>query len=730
MQVLDPTLFVFAFFDRHLPPRGEPDPREQFRWLFSSFDARYRLRESDPDCRVGSVTDLSLKDVGTAGDRFVQWLGRAREGPRAQLREAMAYSFGDTLYLHAMESRGGWATDLATAWCRLSIPPRSILQACDWKAARRGLWGLNVCLSVLVEPVAYERFVAARAQAIAGGCSHTPAVVAETVLGQLWLVSSDWMALTGVPADLTATWIMVSPTSAEDELQSRLHSFHGTPQAPVPPPVPLLFQSRQKFLVQLRRYERSRGDLQATETSLDDRMDRLIEAQRDLEEPSQIIDSAEAEELRQKTARTHTNLASFEKAVSRVHDVLSTLRINHRNHQEDRQRLLLPDGEDQIFGPEGEYMDRRIKQIEYDATYFGEALQRARATLESAQSRFNIAAERASAHGVRHGITQVSGLFASLIALALIEILGFSDFPLRRPLLTANFIALTLLGSFAVTQLLLSWRHVHTKLIRWSLALAAGAAATTLLAIPTDRRWWLWFAAPAFLVAAAVTYAVVRYREERPRLEHVPAWRRRVEFKTEIDKLREANEELADLLDDLPPSTDYRLKKDASFLEKIERKRAKQLEEAGHATFTEFNVGDPIGIRYVVSPWELPLVVERVKRALGRKLAKDPEYKAGRYKSVHLDVDLWGPGAQNELMAEIQVRTRWQHFYADSVHDVLYKDVPGGGVWFLRALKRTPLTRWTLPFWDWLLSLPSGLEMFLFRRWMRWPRPPKARGGR
>jgi ppGpp synthetase/RelA/SpoT-type nucleotidyltranferase len=175
------------------------------------------------------------------------------------------------------------------------------------------------------------------------------------------------------------------------------------------------------------------------------------------------------------------------------------------------------------------------------------------------------------------------------------------------------------------------------------------------------------------------------------------------------------------------------VKKDESFREKIdlrnERRAAElqislaELHERG-LNYSEKDITDAIGLRYVVSPWELPVLLQRLKRVLGPKLLA-VDYKRGRYKSVHLDVDLWGVGARRDLnlMAEVQVRTRIQDFYANAVHDVIYKDVPGGGFWFLRVLKRSPATRWTLPFWDRLLALPSDVELLLFQKWMRWRNP-------
>jgi hypothetical protein len=71
------------------------------------------------------------------------------------------------------------------------------------------------------------------------------------------------------------------------------------------------------------------------------------------------------------------------------------------------------------------------------------------------------------------------------------------------------------------------------------------------------------------------------------------------------------------------------------------------------------------------------------------------------YKSVHMDLDLWGVGARKDvnLMAEVQVRTRIQNWFADWFHDIMYKapdpppeaTLPGG--WRFTLLRLVGLRR-------------------------------------
>jgi hypothetical protein len=729
MNVKDPALFVFAFFDRHLPGHVEHDPREVFRCLFRSVQELYELSERDPACRVQDIEELNLVHIAQAEHGFIRWINRLCVGPEKGLRQALSYTFGDTLFLHALDSRGGTSCEFASAWNELSSRPKAAFGECDWKAAGDGFWGLNCCYSVLLPDTAYQRLSPDDVRLLISCISDTAPLMTQTKVGQLWLAGSEWMGLRDIANDLKATWVMISPKSAERELQKLFHDIAG----PTPPEFPLLVQARHKFYVQLAQYGQAEGALRGAHHSLDKRMDWMITAQRDYEEIGQVIGAEEAEELRQKTSRAHTNFAAFEQAVTRVDEVQSTLGINLRNYQERSSHLLTPDGEDHILKPEQSYMGRRAEQIAYDSSYFAALLRRARATLEAAQARISISKERQQAQGVRFGVTQVSGLVASLMALVVTEVFSLSDFAQKRPVLATNLILFALVGSFAVAQLLLAWGRIRAAIMRFTLAGAGGLMATTLLGLASSGSWELWYglaAAGVFLLVFGSVYTLVRFLEEAPRRNLEPAWRRLRGFTFDIEKLRLASEELADLLDDLPPTRLYRLKGETSFEDKIVRKNRERAEELRLTpeelvqrglAYTERDIGDAIGIRYVVSPWELPIVVERVKRVLGPRVERI-EYKKGRYKSVHIDVDLWGVGAKRDLnlMAEVQVRTYLQDFYANSVHDVIYKDVPGSGLWLLRLLKRWRPTRWTLPLWDRLLALPSDVELRLFRRWMRW----------
>ncbi|HEX9824917.1 MAG TPA: hypothetical protein VGB51_11085 [Actinomycetota bacterium] len=712
MKVHDPALILYASFDRHLPGHVPYDPRSLAVELFGGAHTAYGLSQSDR-WHADQAKDLDLDEVDQAEEGMARWVRRSAGEEATGLRQAMLYTFGDALVLHVADSLGEAERDFDEAWKELSEGPKTILRNEHWEEALGGFWGLNCIFSVLVDDEDYRTVAAERS--LLESVSPGRPLLAETTVGRLWLAGSDWMEVP-IPRPLRSSWVLISPRSATDHLYRSIQVG-----GPTPPPLPLLLASRQKFHVQIARYEEARRALRRARASLDKRVDWMIKAQRDFEEPSRIAGSPESEELRQKSARAHTNLAAFETEVVRIRDAQTTLEINVRNY-EDLWNDFATGGEDEVFERERTYMRHRAEQVGYDTSYHTGVLERTRAILDAGQARFNISQDRGQAQEVRQGVTQVSGLFASLMALVVTEVVGLASLARDRPAFAAKIILLVLAGAFALSQVVVAWGRVRSALTGYSIAVAAGLGALLLLDADAGR-WWHY---PIALVVAGAMFSLVRVREERPRRDTEPGWRRIREFRSEIRKLRRASEEIADLLDDLPTTRYYRLKEERSFLEKIE---SKGRDRPG---YSEVDVGDSIGIRYVTSPFQLPVVVEHVERILDRR-QEGLEYKTGRYKAVHIDVDLLGVGAKKDLnlMAEVQVKTYLQHLYAASAHDVLYKDIPGRGPWVLRLAKRWTPTRVVA---DRLLALPAAVELLLFRRWMRWPkrgeesvRPPRWR---
>jgi hypothetical protein len=734
VKVEDPVLFLYASFDRHLPGHVVFDPRKLPLRLFRRYQRTWGLDVADPSAQPNHVKDINLDKVDQAESDLIEWTFRSRSvagqptgsdgGPKQPpRRQAALYTYADALTFYAMDALGSTTEDFAEAWNRLSECPRFLLGTKHWEKARVGFFGLNVVCSVLWNDER-EGSPSEREVREALACISSPrAARIDTWRGQLWAVDSGWLDLPVDPR-LMATWVLVSPKPQGEEVYQALQLG-----GPTPPTLSRLLAARQKFWWQLGRYEEGRGKVRRARESVDKRVRWLITTQRDFEDSTKITDSQEMEELRFKSARAHTDVAAFAAEVVRIGDARTTLEINLGNYTSFASDLRLPKGEDEFFGGEIGRMEAAEEQVRNDVTYHQGALGRARAALASGDAGFNVSQDRQAGRSVRLGVVQVSGLFASLMALIATEALRLGEVARLRPWFAAKIILLVLVGSFALAQVLQAWRSVRTKLTSSGMALALGLAVLLVLA-PDANAWWHYVLGA---LAAAVAFGAARLLEERRRRDTEPAWRKIRETESQVDKLRRANQEISDLLDDLPTTRFHRLKDDVSFLEKIERKQRE-----GRPGYSAIDVEDSIGMRYVVSPFQLPVVVDRVERILDRR-AVEIEYKAGRYKAVHIEVDVLGVGAREDLnlKAEVQIKTYLQHLYALLGHDVLYKDVPeaGGPLW-LRPIKAVlRLAKgWKPTYWlaDRLLALPAAVEMLIFRRWMRWPkggeptiRPPK-----
>jgi ppGpp synthetase/RelA/SpoT-type nucleotidyltranferase len=235
---------------------------------------------------------------------------------------------------------------------------------------------------------------------------------------------------------------------------------------------------------------------------------------------------------------------------------------------------------------------------------------------------------------------------------------------------------------------------------------------------PTGAMSFLpWIAFP-FCICGVFGYGIFRYLEEKANRRRDEDLSSRVSEITGIKKLNYAVEELPDLLEDLPVTRLWRIKDEKSLLEKIVRKGP---------GYSIRDIGDAIGIRYVVSPWELSRIVDRVKQVvnvakieyrndrIGHKVdAEGKKMFQPGYKSVHIDADLWGVGDKRDinLIAEIQVRTRLQDVYANFCHDRLYKPKSGKKPTGLKGF----LVRLTVYLLQWI----SDIELLLFGGWMGW----------
>jgi len=515
VDIHDPALFVYAFLRRSDETAGRA-----FRSLAREAERVYALTQPGPDARAPNAEGLDVHDIADAEEEFVLWLNRLGQGAEDGVRQALGYSFGDTLMFHAVDSRRG-THDFGTAWRTLSPSAATLFTGLAASVPDDSFWGLNCCYGVLVPDEEYESLSRDAVEQLLAGIGQVGVRMEQLTLGQLWLVASTWIGASGVDPALTATWVVLGPESARAGLQTALHDV----SRPIPPELPALFAARQKFYAQLARYRVDKREIRRAGTSLDTQTRDLQTFQHDLEHRRFVIGSEAAELLRRKTAAAYDEFVAFEQAVTRVADLTNTLRISVRNYRELAPRLVDPHGSDEIFGPEQLLMEKKGDELEFDSAYYESAVQRRRSTLQAAEARFSISQERQSTESVRLSTTQVSAIAGSFMALVVTEaILPLFGGTEKRPVVAFNVILLALVGSFAVAQVLLTWRRLRSRLTGFAVAGTLGLVpGVVLAAVFVNARsfpaWYVPAAAAAFAVVSWASYRVFRLFEERLSLQ-------------------------------------------------------------------------------------------------------------------------------------------------------------------------------------------------------------------
>jgi len=415
-----------------------------------------------------------------------------------------------------------------------------------------------------------------------------------------------------------------------------------------------------------------------------------------------VVGSRESIELLTKLSNATTDFADFRRAVTRVNELRTTLQINSRNYLSRLKKIAPVKEGDSLFRPHWQQMEGIQTQLKYEGAYFDAALERGQTILDAAGSRLDILRgeqerEQITFQGIQ--TSAITAIMAGLAALQVLPVLSGLGSQWFVGAIVIAFMALT----FALSQTVINWKRVNTAADRIGVAITTGL----LWSLPVVARWsvrpsliHLISALFLFTIGSLVGYGLFIFFEERRRRKDDHKRTRLLdEGDGDIGQLLAcAREELRNLLDDLPPTEIYRIKARHSLAEKLERK--------GYEKLTE--VGDEIGVRYIVPPWEIPRTVERIKSLVR---LREIEYKQGDYKAVHLLADLLGSGDDKDLdlTAEIQVQTRRQNRFANFAHDRLYKT--GGG-------KPGILAR----LYGWMLARISTVELYLFRRSMGWPK--------
>jgi hypothetical protein len=679
----DPAIGAYVFFSKHFPLEVGTDPRLQLVSLIERSNSHLRLDTAGP--ALHSHTDeINLFDVHTSSPQKTVLINLLRQND-SEVNQALAFTFLDSFTAQVMHSRVGTFSVPqvkvdAEQFVTQVVTPQLLAPS------EEGVWGSLLVLWAVVPPNA-------QFTDLLNYVSSTFTASADK------LFRCDFGVFVPIKIAQHDALLLLTYDNREAENWANQILFQHTPA--LPPALLLLALAGSKFDWEFAQYRAVKPTLDVLSTQIDRRLNWMIDAQRAYERRLRIVGSRESAELLGKLSRATTDYADFGRAVTRVNELRTTLQINAENFL-TRLNALTPNVEvDNLFRARWQQMERIKAQMEYESAYFDAVLQRGQTILDAARARLDILHGEQEREQLAFQGIQTSAITAIMTGLAALQIL-----PVISGLGSQWFIGALIIFLMALTfsgsQLLFNWNRVKTAADRVSVAITCGL----LLSLPIVAMWsvrptrvQLLLGLTLLVSGLIVGYVACLYFEERQRRT---AERERAlkvsEVKDTIDSLLvRAREELLQLLEDLPPTEIHRVKARASLSEKLDRKGYKDLTE----------VGDEIGIRYVVAPWEIPRTVRRICSLVR---TREIEYKQGDYKAVHILADLLGPGDDRDLdlTAEIQVKTHWQNRFAIFAHDRLYKTQGGRpGV--------------TARFYGWLLARISDLELLLFRRSMGWP---------
>lgn len=757
-RIRDPSLFLSVYLHRHLPGFLEQDPRLIVLRQLDLFAERHALEPATGDWRHASAAAIDLVALDRSPPALQRLFDAARNTPDEIFR-AMAYAHKDALVVQLVLGRFDERASLTNGWTELSSTLVESFDGRELAAAAPGVFGASVVYWAMGHngrPGHLAGTFAAQVEEIIG----TGTRFTETDIGPLW--RSEVPVFPDARTVAQDRWVLISDDSGEAErvANRRYNVLRGDR----PPHFAVVALARHKVAFERAQYAPRHEQLHQVRRRLDRRSRWIVEAERDLGARLDQLDTRESREFQEKLARAHTNLAEYQHEAAKVDELANTVQINQANFLVNAVALVSQDEADcvatsprhadaarralarwrerhteEIFGAELGQMQILRDQLDADTRYAELLIGRQTASLASGGERLRIAEHREIAEiGEYHGV-EAAAVVASVAAIVTLELLRLDQTLEHEPVLSGNLILFAVTGSFAAVQTLARRGRVKTWLWRASVAVAGGFAAGALGAL-------LWgeialaVNAPLVISAALAALAAVLAIEERARRR-----RRRKEDRAPSDpaivKLVYATEELPELLEDMPPTDLHRVKTDASTREKIESRAAQRASERG-ITVEELvargeeygivDIGDSIGVRYVVAPTRVPEVVRRVIQVAH---AAEPDYKTVstriergryrgfrmRYRSVHIDLDLWGVGARKDvdLRAEVQVRTWIQDLFPRWFHDVMYKELEGASApRLVRFLHRRapPLNRALARLLIWL----SDVEFVLFRGVMDW----------
>lgn len=814
----EPTLFFTIYAHKHFPGFLPKDHRLVLLEQIDLFAQRHGLRPAGKTWLYQHATDIDLVALHRSPPSYHPLLNLSWEDAKA-LHQCLVYAHIDTLVFQIVIGRyDPWTGSLTEGWRELVESLRAGFDGRSLESAKHRTFGASLVYWAMadneIEPGAY-------ANEVCGIAADHRLRCTQTDIGLLW--QSDSRTFPEAQSVSQDQWVLVTPRSKDAEAEA--NSRYNQPRLNSPPDFAIAALARHKFAFEWAQYAQEHENLERMRRSLDRRSRWIIETQRFHGASLSELGGHESLEFQEKLARAANNLADYGHTVGLIKELRRTLQVNRTNflvnctalissegarqvslsqHQEEAASLFLAawqqEKKEEIFRSELGRMQGLCDQIDADIEYAELLIERHTASLRSGSEQLRMAGERELSEISRYHALEAAAVVASLAAVLAVELLRLGHTFEKQPVLSANLILLAVTSSFTIVQMLSGQGRPRTALHRASFATACGFLAGSLVAFIWGQTSFAFglLNAGAILGGALVGWSMhwraelSTIRRRRQRRQH------KVHTLSALEKLIYAAEELPDLLEDLPPATTYRLKDPASLLAKVERKNAAEAAKLGitvealrerNEDYKTADIGDAIGIRYVVLPWQVAGVVERVKAVthpfgvdyknvtttLGKKMTfgngrkvelDDPNYRGKykgfrmNYKSIHIDVDLWGVGARKDvnLMAEVQVRTPIQNLFASLFHDLMYKEtVPkaeeaegGRPVKGWRRLLRLPFrpfrrmlrcarqatathgtAAWLVHFFDlwhpWLnrpcarlLIWLSDLELLLFRGVMEW----------
>lgn len=796
LQVIEPALIYTIFIHKEMPGFTRLDPRLVLLQSVQESSDMAGLQPAGTTWEYQQPMQIDLVRLHRSTSPFQRLVNLRKfdddhAGKHLRLTQCMIYTHLDSLIVQWMVSRfGQWHGSAQKSWQELGDEISQLVNEQELRKAGSRVFGASLFLWAIQKDakkgMESDRFLPE--------IFHRAGVERSQLdIGSLWHArDTGLMEVSGIDQD---AWFLCTKKNEWIEQEANRRFNQLGKQAPAE--FIMLALAHHKYEFEKQQVNAVHDELRRQEASLDRRAKWLLETQRYYREKVNE-DKTVQQEITKKILTSSANLEDYRRTTSQIQDLLQTLNINRHNYLIHAPGLLNVEGHeriahavdqemaaleflqdekvsDQIFKARLGEMKGTYDQIKADITYAEHLIERHTASLDFA--RCMAPPDRSSEkHDGAESVFRAFLMAGVALACALL-FPGFTSAWITQPFLTAEKLGLVFSAAFTAGIYLTQGKRIIKNL---ALGLTAGLVLALWL-LPSQPVWHILLLAGISGVIVLRTWQSAMRDERRQR----KARNRRRGISGRVEKLAYAAEEMPDLLEDLPPTQLYRLKAESSLLKKIERKNnleaakrnitVEELIQKG-LDYSVTRIGDAIGVRYVVSPFQLARVVDRVcavthpvavdyknlKQVIGyrmeshaggkMKLTRDPHYHGkyagfrSVYKSVHIDIDLWGVGAQKDinLMGEVQVRTPIQNLYADWFHDVIYKGAeqePGeesvreerSGLIASIHKAREPIgtSPWLIRFFDhWqpVLNRPLArfvimlgeLEMKLFKNLMEW----------